>query len=197
MQTVLKDLFNAPVPVREKNHVRHIPNAEALVHVLVAAALNGDPRALSTIMKLLERSGRLNELTEEESRKYGVLVVPELLSSEEWTLLHSPAGEADRKRYRALIRGEQARRPGEKPLPHVPTEPPWPEIDPWDQDAGSTAPDISSFNTQSAKRIVQDPPPPVPYYDPQGRPLYKVTRALLEGGEAGPANYVRLAPGER
>jgi tetratricopeptide (TPR) repeat protein len=98
---VIKDLFNASVAVRAGDKTLHMPTCEAIVRVSVNKAVSGDARSLFAVMDLLEMTGRMNEISEEEKLKRR-LKLPATITSEEFDLLRAPAREKDRQRYLAV-----------------------------------------------------------------------------------------------
>lgn len=184
MQTILKTLFNTPVPVRQGEVIQYMANCEAMIRVLVADATKGDVQALATVLDLVEMAGHFDELTDEERNRQGVLVVPERVDMEEWTLLFSPDGAADRHRYRQIIAAEEAAKTN-------------------NPEDGSSAPSCAAAISPSIGRIPNDPwdrpplspeldePRPVPFFDARGIPLYNITRLVTNNGRAGAIRYRR------
>src|SRR5262249_47204445 len=66
---VMLDLLNKPVTVRESKKTRKMPAAEVAIRMLANKAGQGDGRALSTVIDLMEKTGRTNEITDEEREK--------------------------------------------------------------------------------------------------------------------------------
>jgi hypothetical protein len=102
--TLLKEMFNAVVAVRDGEKTRHIATGEAMIRVLVMKAGKGDVQAFSCIMRLLEMTGRLDEPGDEHRRKFTVAPEP-VRHIEEWKLLYAPDYEQERQRYLAMSEG--------------------------------------------------------------------------------------------
>jgi tetratricopeptide (TPR) repeat protein len=99
---LIKEIFNETVPVREGNRTRRLPTAEAIIRSLVAKAGQGDASALFTVMDLIEMSGRMDELGDEELGRRQ-MVLPGSFSMAERDLTISPAREQERQRYLAMF----------------------------------------------------------------------------------------------
>ena len=57
---------------------------EAIFHTLKVKALKGDPKATQMIMSLLKQTGMFEPEKDDEQSQGGVLLVPAILSEEEW-----------------------------------------------------------------------------------------------------------------
>src|SRR5712692_6408966 len=66
---VIKDILNEAVSVRSGDKSRSMASIEAMVRVQVNNACQGDTRALTAFMDVLEMTGRTNEMTDEERQK--------------------------------------------------------------------------------------------------------------------------------
>jgi hypothetical protein len=105
--TLLKDMFNTTVPVREGEKRQFMTRADAMIRGTMANALRGDARSLTTIMDLLEMTGYL-DLPIDEGREWGPLIINSPADDlEEWALL-GPHRENERKRYLAMAEEEEA-----------------------------------------------------------------------------------------
>lgn len=108
--TLLKEIFNTTVPVREGDRRQFMSRAEAMLRATFANGLRGDARSLTTIMDLLEMTGYLDV---ELNRQWAPSIQEEHpRDMEEWYLL-GPHRESERKRYLVLAEEEEARERGQ------------------------------------------------------------------------------------
>lgn len=99
---LIKEIFNETVAVREGNRTRRLPACEAIIRSSVAKAGQGDTSALFTVMDLIEMSGRMDELGDEELRARQMML-PGSFTADEYDLTISPAREPERQRYLAIF----------------------------------------------------------------------------------------------
>jgi len=100
--TLHKALFNEPVKLRDGGKVRLVPAGEAIFLLQTAMAGGGDHRSLSTVLDILDMTGRTREISDDE-RKKRALRLPASYSMEEWDLVHNQVRQKERERARRLV----------------------------------------------------------------------------------------------
>jgi tetratricopeptide (TPR) repeat protein len=74
---------------------------EAIIRLAVVKARNGDARALTTILAILEKLGATKDVTSEE-RQNRTIKLARALTMEDYDLLYAPAREKERQYYSAI-----------------------------------------------------------------------------------------------
>jgi Family of unknown function (DUF5681) len=72
LRTIVEDILNEQIRIREGERTRDMPRLEALVRTILNRALKGDPRAVNALLALI----RTTDLAGEE---------PEVAEAEAWT----------------------------------------------------------------------------------------------------------------
>lgn len=101
--SVLKEILNNKITVKEGGKTRRITKLEALLETLLNDALRGDKTARRLFVAMARETGELEVPPENKMRHGGVLLVPMPESPEEW----------------ARKAAEQQRKYREAPLPEV------------------------------------------------------------------------------
>jgi hypothetical protein len=57
LKTVVKQVLEEQMPIREGGRLRRVPKIEALVRMTLSRAFSGDPKALNTLMVMMKQSG--------------------------------------------------------------------------------------------------------------------------------------------
>lgn len=83
MVTTLDKILNEKVSLREGNRVRRVTKAEAMTLTTVNKAMNGNQKAVSTVILMAKLAGYF-EVTPEKEVRSGVLVVPAPMTVDEW-----------------------------------------------------------------------------------------------------------------
>ena len=97
----LKTLFNKKVPVREGNRVRMMNTCEAIIRLAVVKARNGNARALTTVLTILEKLGATKDVTSEERQRRTIKFVrPNTMN--DYDLLYAAAREKERQHCCAI-----------------------------------------------------------------------------------------------
>jgi tetratricopeptide (TPR) repeat protein len=120
---VIRDILNEPVSVRAGEKSRNMPSIEAMVRVQVNNTCQGDKRALTAFMDVLEMTGRTKEMTDEERQKRA-LHLPRPLPLEHLDFFYSAARELERQRYLAQAEYEEVHSTGSNAGVPAPTIPP-------------------------------------------------------------------------
>lgn len=108
--TLLKEMFGAPVPVREGEKRTFMSRAEAMIRLTVKKGLAGDRRALSTLFGLLELTGRFDQSAKEASRPHiSVMGGGGDETDDELEFLADGSRRAERQRYLAMADAEAAK----------------------------------------------------------------------------------------
>lgn len=101
--SVLKEILNKKITVKEGGTTRRITKMEALLETLLNDALRGDKTARRLFVTMARETGELEVPPENKMRAGGVLLVPMAESREEW----------EKKAF------EQQRKYREAPIPDV------------------------------------------------------------------------------
>jgi uncharacterized protein DUF5681 len=110
--TLLKEMFNSTVAVREGDKRQFMTRAAAMIRGTVANGLRGDARSLTTIIDLLEMTGYLDHPIGED-RKWAPLILEEYPEDmDEWYLL-GPDHKNERQKYLRMAEEEEARERGQ------------------------------------------------------------------------------------
>jgi hypothetical protein len=108
MATVLPEVLQQTVMVREGDESKRMTKGEALIKVLMSKAANGDRRAIDAVSFLAEKIGRIEDKSSETSQAGGVMLVPGVAASlEEWKA--AVAKELKAREERDRLRKEDAR----------------------------------------------------------------------------------------
>jgi hypothetical protein len=108
MATVLPEVLQQTVMVREGDESKRMTKGEALIKVLMSKAANGDRRAIDAISFLAEKIGRIEDKNSETSQAGGVMLVPGVAASlEEWKA--AAAKKVRDQEERDRLRKEQAK----------------------------------------------------------------------------------------
>lgn len=92
--SVLKEILNKKITVKEGGKTRRIPKIEALLETLLNDALRGDKTARRLFVTMAREIGELEVPPENKERQGGVLVIPGMMSETEWEKM---AAEQQRK----------------------------------------------------------------------------------------------------
>ncbi len=84
--TIFDKILNEKVPLREGGKVRQVTKLEAMTLTTVNKAINGDQKAVSTVILMARLAGYF-EVTPEKVVRSGVLVVPAEMTPHEWAKL--------------------------------------------------------------------------------------------------------------
>ena len=85
MATVLKDVLQQTVTVKQGDNSERLTKGEALIKVIMNKANNGDRRAIGAVSIFAEKIERIEDKNSETSQAGGVMLVPGVAASlEEW-----------------------------------------------------------------------------------------------------------------
>jgi len=104
---ILKELLNKKVSVSEDTRVRKMATCEAIIRLATVRARKGDPRALTTVLTILEMLGATKDVTSEERQKRTVKF-SRAYARDEYDLLHAPAREKERQFYLATAESDDS-----------------------------------------------------------------------------------------
>jgi hypothetical protein len=108
LATVLKEVLQQTVRVKQGDRSERLTKGEALIKVILSKANNGDRRAIDAVSYLAEKIGRIEDKNSETSQVGGVMLVPGVAASaEEWKKAMAKKGAEQEERAR--LRKEDAR----------------------------------------------------------------------------------------
>jgi len=74
--TYLDEILQERIPVRVGGKTKKMSKVQAMLHSVMLKAMNGDPKALASIITLARTSGLLEPIAKERGSPSGVLMVP-------------------------------------------------------------------------------------------------------------------------
>jgi hypothetical protein len=103
MATVLKDVLQQTVTVKQGDKSQRLTKGEALIKVIMSKANNGDRRAIDAVSIFAEKIERIEDKNSETSQAGGVMLVPGVAASlEEWETAVAKSLKAREERDRLL-----------------------------------------------------------------------------------------------
>jgi hypothetical protein len=103
MATVLKEVLQQTVTVKQGDKSQRLTKGEALIKVIMSKANNGDRRAIDAVSIFAEKIERIEDKNSETSQAGGVMLVPGVAASlEEWETAVAKSLKAREERDRLL-----------------------------------------------------------------------------------------------
>jgi hypothetical protein len=99
VQDALERALRQVVQMRQGERTQRVPALDVIIRVLVQQALKGNFRELKLLVQLLDKFGQGVASGEDDGvQRSGVLVVPGVLSDEEWMARYCPDSEPLKRR---------------------------------------------------------------------------------------------------